>query len=155
MAKRSDKGIDKEAAGLSMFNDGWTQEDIARVLRVHPTTVSRWSQNGNWRNRRIEAGMVRETAEESLWQLINYQLQTLGQMTEEWKKQNANKLIDKGEIDALTKMFSAVKGKQQNWTHYVSVMREFMEELQNRDPRLAKQLIDHVDAFLNDTRQKL
>lgn len=155
MGKRNEKGLDKVASAQLMFNEGWSQQNIAKVLRVHETTVSRWAKDGNWREKRAKSGVVETTAQEALWELINYQLDCLRSMTKEWKASNANRLIDKGDIDALQKMFVAVKGKQQKWTDYVRVLREFMEELQSKDGKLAKQLIEHVDGFLNDVRAKL
>ncbi len=138
-----------------MFNEGFTQKDIARILRVTEATVSRWSTDANWREERLRAAMARETAEEGIWQLINHQIEVLRGMTENWRAAGDNRLIDKGDIDALQKMFAAVKGKQMAWTHYVAVTRELMEHLSATSPELAKQVVEHVDSFLHDKRTRL
>lgn len=163
--------MEKQAAARILFNEGTAQKDIARILRVTEGTVSKWARDEDWRGSRIANAIARESAEEGIWHLINYQIEQLTAITKEWKENAGkklknpdgsdggtyprNKLIDKGDIDALQKMFAAVKGKQQTWTHYVSVTRELMEHLQNSDSELAKRLIEHVDQFLNDKRQKL
>lgn len=163
--------MEKQAAARILYNEGTQQKDIARILRVTEATVSKWAKDGAWREGRIANAIARESAEEGIWQLINYQIEQLTAITQDWKKNAGkavknpdgsdggtyprNKLIDKGDIDALQKMFAAVKGKQQTWTHYVSVTRELMEHLQATDSELAKRLIEHIDQFLNDKRTKL
>lgn len=147
--------MEKQAAARVLFNEGFTQKDIARIFRVTEATISRWSQDGDWREERIRNAMARETAEEGIWQLINYQIEVLSIKTKEWRDTNDKRLIDKGDIDALQKMFAAVKGKQQTWTHYVAVTRDLMEHMSTANPELAKQLVEHVDTFLNDRRTRL
>lgn len=148
--------MNKQAAARELYNLGWEQKDIAKVLKTTEKSISTWKKKDNWEKKRAEAAIHQATSEEAMWELISYQLQVLKQRKDEWLKEgNENmRLIEKGDIDALQKMFSTVKREQHTWTTYVTVLREFMDSLQANNSELAKKLIDYVDNFLNDTKNK-
>ncbi|MGE0635997.1 MAG: hypothetical protein AB7G44_03410 [Bacteroidia bacterium] len=148
--------MNKQAAARDLFNLEWEQKDIAKVLKTTEKTISEWKKKGDWDKKRTEAAIHLATSEEALWELISYQLAVLKRKKDEWLKDepDSTKLIDKGDIDALQKMFSVVKKEQQTWTTYVTVLREFMDKLQSVDSNLAKKLVEPVDNFLNDMKNK-
>lgn len=160
--------MDIQEAAKTLYFEGWEQTRIATTLKKTEQTISRWKRDGNWDRLRAEQNMQRETAEERVWRLINHQLHILDKMST-IKKQTidsvtedteglatlSDALINKGDIDALQKLFTTVKGKQHTWTNYVSILREYMDYVQGRDLELAKALVDHVDEFLNQKRKEL
>ena len=140
-----------------MFNDGISGKEIARILGVAEQTVVNWKKRYYWEEERRKKPLARDTAEDAVWELINYQLDALKKIKDAYKLEKADKpkLIDKGDIDALTKMFSTIKGKQLEWSSYVKIVREFVEHIQAIDLELAKSIIDMSDAFLNKKRTEL
>ena len=148
--------MNKQAAARELSNLGREQKNIASVLKTTEKSISAWKKKYEWDKKRAEAAIHQATSEEAMWELISYQLQVLKKRKDTWLKEGDEnmRLIEKGDIDALQKMFSTVKKEQQVWTTYVTVLREFMDALQGKDSDLAKKLLDHVDNFLRDMQSK-
>ena len=149
----------KKEAAKTLFFQGVKQGEISKLLTVAEQTVSRWKKNEAWAEKRATHVLAQETATESVWELINYQLKALrslkDQFEDEVQKGGKYTLIGKGEIDALQKLFAAVKGKQLTWTNYVQILREFVKYLQESNLDIAKRILDIVDEFLNQKRKDL
>lgn len=146
-----------------MFNQGWQQKDIARALDVSEKSISSWATKGNWEEKRAKKNMSREVAEDDVWELINYQTRALKMRKEVFiKKFEESKeedkqlpLLDKGDIDALQKLFTTIKSKQLEWATVVNILKEFIDDVQMKDLELAKLLIPKADDYLNRKRGEL
>ncbi len=149
--------MEKHLAAKDLYNEGWDQKDIAAIIRVSEQTIVNWKKKYQWEKKRVESMLARETSEEALWSLINYQLDVLKHKAEKYKEKPKDEweLIDKGDVDALSKMFSSVKGKQLEWTNYVRICRELLDHMQGINLTLAKELIPEVTEFLNNKRKTL
>ena len=149
--------MEKHLAGKELFNAGWENKFIAKTLGVSEQTVSNWKKKYDWEKKRAESVLVKETAEETLWELINYQLTVLKEKKDEMlsKPKGERNLIDKGDIDALSKMFSSVKVKELEWSKIVSLVRELIDFLRTEDLELAKKLTEHTTVFLRNKRKNL
>lgn len=149
--------MEKQPAARLLYEQGLSGKDIARLLNVSEQTVINWKKKYGWEAARQKKTLAKATAEEAVWELINYQLAALKTMKEAWQRDAPDKprLLDKGDIDALTKLFSAIKGKPLEWGNYVAVVRELVAYLQTRDHALALQVIDLSDGFLNEKRKTL
>jgi transcriptional regulator with XRE-family HTH domain len=145
--------MDKKAAAKLLFMDGWEQKDIAELLKVSENTLSKWVRHNNWGDVRTAAMLFETTSAEAVRELIGYQLEALRRKKNELVATGEFKLLDRGDIDALQKLFTTIKRGELKWDDHVRTMRRFMEYLQERDPELAKRLISHADVYLNDIRQ--
>ena len=135
-----------------LFNQGWKQNRIAKLLGVTEQTLTKWVNDGDWQKRRADQAMQEETSNEKIWKLIDHNLRILQTMIDgEWKE----KLVPRGDIDALYKLRAAVKNEQKTWANYVSTSRELVEYIQSKDTDLARGLLNHVDDFLNQKRREL
>lgn len=150
----------KEAARI-LFNDGSTQKDIASMLNISEKTISDWAKKGNWDKKRSESNLKKQTSEEGVWELINYQLKVLKLIKEKHEVELENctdlkeikaKLIDRGDIDALQKLFTTIKGKEMEWSQRVKVIREFTEYLEGEDTKLAQSVVPLANQYLNEKR---
>lgn len=153
------KPAESKEVARELFLKEIPQKEIARILNVTEPTVSTWVNDNNWKVQRAMLFARQDSRVKILANLIDYQLEALQMRVEENRKQFNNKeadnlqLIDKGEIDALIKMFSAVKGSELSWTKMVDVVRDFMSFLNERSPDLAKALVIYSDEFLLTKRE--
>lgn len=156
--------ITKEAAIKSLFNDGWEQKDIADILKISEVTVSKHVTKSNLRQKRTNQSLAKKTSEENALMALEHQSTIIRLISEKLRDELATKdspsiddlkaaLIPKGEIDALQKMFTTIKGKELDWTAKVRIMREFSTFLKERDLELAKDIVEHIHAFINEIRK--
>ncbi len=64
-------------------------------------------------------------------------------------------LVPKGEIDALQKLFTTIKGKELDWSYIVRIIREFIQYVKDKDIELAKDLAEIADEYINDKRRSI
>jgi len=156
--------LDKHAAIKVLFNAGWEQKDIARILRLTEKTVSSHVTKGDMRRKRIAIGINRHTSEENALTALAHQTNIIrlisekqaAQVREDMTVEELGKLlIPKGEIDAVQKLFTTVKGKELDWSAMVQILRNFMSFLKESDVQLAQELVPHVDEYINEKRRTL
>lgn len=151
------KAEQREAA-KELFMLSYEQNKIARIVDVTDATISKWVNEGLWREERAKKFSLNDSISNQVLELIDYQLAAIRSKVEEWKSNTDGKplpLIGKGEIDALSKMFSSVKQKDITWTHYVNVCRELADFVATKDPDFAKALMDFTDAFLMNKKDSI
>jgi len=154
----------KHEAAKALFFDGWAQKDIARLLKVSEKTVVQWKKKYKWEELRQRYAGLRNSAADKIMELINYQLEVLNRIKDRYDQQMTGDasldelnqaLIQNGQIDALYKMFAAVKGKEITWASYVRIVRELHEYLAAHDIQVAQALAPLADDFLNTKRQEV
>ena len=145
----------KQNAAKILFFQGWKQNHIAELLSVSEQTIGTWKRDGNWEKKRTEQSLQHESASERIWRLINHNLMVMERQVEEATEEGRFIMTDKGDVDALYKLFHAVKGQQETWTHYIKVTKDFVTWLQERDIHLAKEVSVLADKFLNEKRKEL
>jgi hypothetical protein len=154
--------IDKKSAAQELYNAGWDQKRIAAILVISEQTISGWKQKHNWEEKRAKKNMAADVAEDTIWELINYQLMALKQRKDQYeelaKSNKENKdlpMLDKGDIDALQKLWTTVKNKQLDWAVIVNIVKDYVSYISERDLDLAKKILTHSDDYLNFKRKNL
>lgn len=153
--------IDKKSAAQELFNAGWDQKRIAGILELSEQTISGWKIKHRWEEKRAKKNMAREVAEDRVWRLINYQLRALDLQVEEFEREFEKKKgeqlprLDKGDVDALQKLWTTVKAKQLDWSVLVNNVKDFVGFISERDIDLAKSILDHADDYMNFKRKNL
>lgn len=147
--------VEQKLAAKELFFLNWDQTEIARVVNVTNATVSKWVNQEKWREERALKYSLKESIGGQLMELIDYQLSALREKVKTYKESGDLKLLDKGEIDALSKMFASVKQKDVQWTHYVNVCRELCDYVDSKDSDFAKALLNFTDGFLMQKRERL
>jgi predicted transcriptional regulator len=154
--------LTKHSAIDELFNSGWEQKDIARILKFSEVTVSRYVKKHNLRQRRSMQSLAKRTSEENALVALEHQSTVIRLMAEKLKAELSDNpdinelkaaLIPKGEIDALQKLFTTIKGKELEWSAVVKIIRELMTYIKDRDPELAQDAIDIADDYINDKRR--
>ncbi len=147
--------MDKKTAAKILFMDGTTQKEIAELLGVTEVTVTAWKRDGGWESERTRKNLLSMTNIETMEELISYQQETLKKQVEQWKREGNGKLISKGDVDALSKLYATIKKKDAVWSDYVKIIREFMDFLAEANPQLAKQTVEIAHNFINEKRETL
>ncbi len=154
--------LNKTEAIRILFHEGWEQTDIARILHLSEVTVSRHVTKKEMRQKRTLQSLARKTSEENALIALEHQ-STIIRMIGEKLRATLNEdpsmqelkdaLIPKGEIDALQKLFTTIKGKELEWSAVVKIIREFTTWLKEVDMNLAQDIIDHADDYINEKRR--
>lgn len=153
--------IDKKSAAQELFNAGWDQKKIAGILELSEKTIGEWKKKHRWEEKRAKKNMAQDVAEDHVWALINYQLQALQAKKDRFEEQLKNGDIeelpplDKGDVDALQKLWTTVKNKQLDWSNLVHIVKDLVGYISERDLKLAQDLLNHVDDYLNHKRKSL
>lgn len=147
--------IEKIDAARILYLDGTPQNEIAKLLGVQDKTVSKWQTSGNWKDQRIRLQLSDQTRQDTVLELIDYQLAVLKfkknadlQLDEEDRQ-----LLKAGDIDAVQKLFTTVKRQEMKWGDVVKIMREYLDFTRTHNPELAKASIDSIDSYINEKRK--
>ncbi len=156
--------VTKEAAVSILFNQGIEQKEIAKLLKISEVTISRYVTKNGLKKKRLIHSVRRETSEENALTALQHQSTVVRRMAElagetmtETMTMEELKaaLLPKGEIDALQKLFTTVKGKELEWSAIVRIVRDFMNFLKEENINVAQQVADLADQFINEKRKSI
>ncbi|RKE02314.1 helix-turn-helix transcriptional regulator [Marinifilum flexuosum] len=156
--------LTKEAAIALLFKEGYEQKDIARILRLSEATISKHVTKGDLRKKRLDHSIKRTTSEENALTALAHQTTVIRMISEKLGEQlndslNTEELgkllIPKGEIDAVQKLFTTVKGKELDWSAIVRILREFSVWLKEENLVMAQNIVEPIDKYLNEKRKSL
>ena len=145
---------DKECAYI-LFKEGVPQKMIASVVKRTEATIVRWKKEGNWDRRRVESVTAKRTAQEDAQELLNYQLDTLKRMKEDFANAESPTLIPKGAIDGIRDLYNITKENQLDFRMYVRFIRELTKYISDNNMGLAQESMQIFDDFLNSKRNQL
>ena len=92
--------LDKHAAIRTLFNAGWEQKDIARILKLTEVTVSKHVIKGDMRKKRIEFGINKQTSEENALAALAHQTKVIRLISEKL----GEKVQDDLSVEELSKL---------------------------------------------------
>lgn len=154
----------KKEAGKKLYLQGASLQDISSILKVSYNTVSSWSSKEGWKQSKSEQLLREETSQERIWHLIDFQLKVIEKITIEREKylseikdvdELKKSLIERGDIDALQKLFTTIKGKEVTWDQVVKTARELVEFIAEEDTTLAKRITPIINEWLDQKRELL
>jgi len=156
--------LNKKAAAELLFKEGYEQKDIAKILKLSEATISKYVTQGGLRKKRLDHSIKRQTSEENALSALAHQTTVIRMISEKLTEQLSPELsteelgkllIPKGEIDAVQKLFTTVKGKELDWSAIVRILREFSVWLKEENLVLAQNIIEPIDKYLNEKRKSL
>lgn len=159
--------INKKSAIEILFKQGIPQIEIARLLHISEVTVSKTVTTNNMKRRRLEHDLRKNTAEEDALTALAHQSKVIRMIADKLGESLNDTgddmtmedlkaaLIPKGEIDALQKLFTTIKGKELDWSATVRILREYQNWLKDEDLEVAQLNIPHMDAYINLKRKNL
>jgi predicted transcriptional regulator len=151
------KKENKREAAKSLYMEGFTQDDIATIISVAPNTITRWKQDDNWSEQRIQRLLSDQSTADGVREIINYQIDVLRIKKDEQMllPKGERKLILAGDIDGLTKLFSTIKKDEIKFEAYIAITRKLLIFIVNEDLHLGKQIEPLFDRFINEMRKVL
>ncbi|HRO08577.1 MAG TPA: hypothetical protein PK047_06890 [Saprospiraceae bacterium] len=147
--------MDKKSAAEVLYREGYNQTDISKILDVSNNTLSKWARSANWREKKISDDLLQDSSVQRILKLIDYQTKALERRIQSWIDEDtqSTKLIERGDIDALQKLFTTIRQDAKKFTHYIQVTQELMQFIQHIDLELAQRLTEPADRFLNEKRK--
>jgi len=156
--------VNKKEAAEILFKEGFDQKDIARMLGLSVTTISKYAIAGNWRKMRQQHDLRILSAESDNEFSLAHQSRILRMMSEKLSQmvttemtidELKNCLLPKGEIDAVQKLSTTIARKDPDWKLIVRVLREFSVFLKEQNLELAQDVVMYIDKYINERRKKM
>ena len=147
--------MDDRFAAKILFDGGASNKDIAKLLGRTAKTIGVWREKDEWDRQRATTMLREQTSKETITEIIAYQLSALKKLKEGYEQEGGTKLIDKGDIDALQKLFTTIREKELEWGTIVKIMRGFLEWLKTEDLTAAQEIVGNVDMYLNHMRKNM
>lgn len=148
--------MDKKDAAKQLYLESWDQARIAATLGITQNTVSKWKKKHDWDKEKIKKAAIAQESTDRVWAMIDYQTKALEAQKEEFLKKGEEdgtyKLIGRGNLDALQKLFSIVKTKETKWLDTIKVASEILEFVQSQNLKLAKSLSPLITEFIEEKR---
>ena len=131
----------KKLAEAYYFSN-YTQKQIADLLDTPENTISNWVNKGGWKK-------LREAQSVTVSKLVANLLAQAHQI--ETKAREEGRTLDSKETDQIVKIATAVEklDKKVTVSMIIHVLKQFSSYLLNEDFELAKKLIAHQHAFIN------
>jgi len=154
----------KREAAHKLYLQDVDLKDIALILKVAYNTVAKWSSSDGWKKNKSEKLLREQTSQDRIWGLIDFQLRVIEKITQARDEdldgtqnvtQLKDSLIERGDIDALQKLFTTIKSKEVTWDQVVKSTRDLVEHIENADFKLAKKVTPIVNDWLNEKRESL
>lgn len=149
--------MDKKDAAAILYREGYSQTDIADMMKVSTNTVSKWAQDGRWKEKKVSEELLQDNSMQRIIKLIDYQTRALERRVDSWLQEDdkSTKLIERGDIDALQKLYTTIRSDAKKFSDYVHVVRELLTFIQHKDLELAQRLTEPADDFINEKRKIL
>lgn len=144
--------MEKHEAGYKLFMAGLNLTEICEVLKISRNTATKWAKKHDWRRKKTQVALHQETHEEIVMDLIDYQLKTLQKKKESFATNPNPTLIERGDIDALQKLFSTIKKKPVKWSDMVKIFRDFLSYTQKLDLNTAKAIAPIITSYITDKK---
>ena len=140
--------LSREEAAKELYFQEFTQKRIADLIEVAEQTISRWAKKGNWAEERAERMNSKESIQNRVLKLIDYQLWCIEKKVTQAMEEGTPTPIDKGEIYALSKLFAGVKEKEIGFVQSVKLITKFTDYINTQDPKVAKGILKYADEFI-------
>lgn len=150
MARRNISLDDKRKIAHDLFmRSDKTYADIAHSVGVHTETISRWVRDGNWKEQKAATSITRE-------QVISDTLMQLHELDAEIKKRTTKYPTAK-EADIKVKLKEVIRELDRSISlpDYISFSTELLKWISQRNPELAKKVVDPVNEFVQQKAQLL
>ena len=139
MAKEIDNK--KALAQLLYVENGLTRREVSDMVGGAETTITNWSEKGNWKTLRVSVIGSRQKTIERLYAALNDVL-TIPKGEGKKTTQKEKKLIPQ-QTAAISNI-----DRTQDIAFYVSVLREFLQFIRPLDLSLTQNIAEYINSFI-------
>lgn len=140
--------------------------EIGKRVDKSVQTITAWKKKFNWEKLKQDRQVSRDNAEQTAWELLNYNLSILARIARkqaELAEKNPDPsikelqamLTPRGDVDAVQKLHTTIKGKANTWGDCIRIAQEQLEYFQANHYEAAKVLAPLMDEWLNHKRKEL
>ncbi|MBK6611853.1 MAG: hypothetical protein IPI59_15605 [Sphingobacteriales bacterium] len=139
MAKEIDNK--KALAQLLYVENGLTRREVSDMVGVAETTITNWSEKGNWKTLRVSVIGSRQKTIERLYAALNDVL-TIAE--------SEGRITTQQEAKLITQLTAAISNidRTQDIAFYVSVLREFLQFIRPLDLSLTQNIAEYINSFI-------
>lgn len=152
MTKSQKRAVNQKKKELAMilFQQDYSQKEIAAKLEISEQTVSRWAKLGNWDKIKTNLTTSRHNRLSELYE-------ELAEFNQAIKlKKEGERFASSKEADARRKLISDIKDLEGKYSigEAISIGREFTSFVRDVDFELSTQIIEYYDAYINSLIEK-
>lgn len=128
----------------TLFVQGYSQKEIARKLGKTEATVSKWSKDGNWKTKKTNILMSKDSRLSELYE----ELKEFNRMI---KAKEGFKVATAAEADARRKLIRDINDLETkyNIAETIQIGRDFTTYLKDLDFDFSLQVLDAFEGFVN------
>lgn len=142
--------MDKEKAAKALYMEGATGLEISKLIDVSEQTISKWKKAGRWEEERRAAGTAGEHNEAIIRRLIAHQLRAIEAKIQSAEIDGTTVLLDKGHVDAVSKLYAAIKRTEISIADYYTILSRLIEFIAVEDMELAKHTTPIIRKFIKN-----
>ena len=133
----------------TLFMQGYSQKEIAKKLGKVEQTVSRWSKEGNWKTKKTNILMSKDSRLSELYE----ELKETNRMI---KSKEGFKVATAAEADARRKLIRDISDLETKYNigEAIQIAREFTTFVRETDFDTATIILDLFDKFIEQLVQK-
>lgn len=132
-----------------LFMQGYKQKEIALKLKVSETSVSKWAKEDNWKDKKTNILMSRDTRLSELYE-------ELAEFNRMIKAKTGYKVADSKEGDARRKLIKDIKELETkyNIAETIQIGKDFTSYVKDIDFDTGMTVLELFDGFINHIIQK-
>lgn len=132
--------------GKALFLSGYSQRDIAARIGVSENTVGRWARDGHWDDLRE----AQRTSKPSVLKDLYAELAEMNRVIQ--TREDGKRFATKDEALTRSRLVKNIADLEQRYSlgNAVDMGRDFCTFVGTTDYALARQVLEHWDAFINE-----
>lgn len=132
--------------GKALFLSGYSQRDIAARIGVSENTVGRWARDGHWDDLRE----AQRTSKPSVLKDLYAELAEMNRVIQ--AREDGKRFATKDEALTRSRLVKNIADLEQRYSlgNAVDMGRDFCTFVGTTDYTLARQVLEHWDAFINE-----
>lgn len=143
---KKDYTTSRTGARTLYMSGSFTLIELAAMFGVSETTMGKWKQEGEWERKRIEFTLNSQTSAANIKNIVLHTSTVLAQRAEELATEG--KVIDKGELDGLYKMFISVRHDELTLDQFVKTCTQVIKYIESKNLSLAKQVAPIINELI-------
>jgi hypothetical protein len=150
--------FDKDNAEELFLNDNWSKQRIAMFFKTSANTITKWGVEGEWDEKRLRQNKIKKSLNLRIYEAIDYQMEVIEDYYRDQRKQKEKngtllKELDKGQVDALSKLSASIKTRELTLVQSINFLRKYHDFVKEQDELLAQKMFPYSDNYIQALRE--